>query len=706
MRKFSKFLTVVIVLSMTASLVACRNGNAESSTEQNTSENANKDTQAGGETQAEGATQAGGATQAEGTTQAEGATQAEGTTQADDTGTMDAGSDAPGQNAVLLTEYQQDNQNLTFSDTAWNYDAENDVYWQIQVGYCSMPAASEYETMGIYVPGSYMDGKENDDGTYTCTINAEKSVNGYTAGTAPIVFPINTAGYSAQKAPSAYSYEGLADYLKAGYIYVYAGMRGRNNGYDDAGNLSYSGGAPWGVTDLKAAIRYYRYNDDLLPGDTERIFTFGMSGGGAQSAVAGASGDSGLYNPYLMEIGAAMKDHDGNYISDAVCGSMCWCPITSLDYADEAYEWNLGQYASEGTRADGTWTAALSDDMSEKYAEYINQLGLKDENGNALTLEESETGIYTAGSYYNYLISVVETSLNNFLSDTTFPYTATAGFTRPDGGFAGGDSQTPSDGKGTDGPPEGFDGSNEKGELPEGITGKGVDGERPEKGTMPEMGADSSDNGGTTYETVQDYIASLNEEEVWVTYDQASNTAKITNMEAFVKHCKTASKDVGAFDDLNCSQAENMLFGNDEQDAMHFDSVIASLLEENQEKYAELSNWDTSYVESYNNALLSLDALGNSSSYRQNMYNPMYYLCDYYEGYATSKVAQNWRIHTGIEQGDTALTIETNLALALEQCEDVKSVEFETVWNQAHTTAERTGDSTTNFISWVDQCVK
>lgn len=223
---------------------------------------------------------------------------------------------------------------------------------------------------------------------------------------------------------------------------------------------------------------------------------------------------------------------------------------------------------------------------------------------------------------------------------------------------------------------------------------------------MPEMGADSSDNGGTTYETVQDYIASLNEEEVWVTYDQASNTAKITNMEAFVKHCKTASKDVGAFDDLNCSQAENMLFGNDEQDAMHFDSVIASLLEENQEKYAELSNWDTSYVESYNNALLSLDALGNSSSYRQNMYNPMYYLCDYYEGYATSKVAQNWRIHTGIEQGDTALTVETNLALALEQCEDVKSVEFETVWNQAHTTAERTGDSTTNFISWVDQCVK
>jgi len=223
---------------------------------------------------------------------------------------------------------------------------------------------------------------------------------------------------------------------------------------------------------------------------------------------------------------------------------------------------------------------------------------------------------------------------------------------------------------------------------------------------MPEMGAGSSENTGTTYETVEDYIASLNTEEEWVTYDKATNTAQITSMEAFVKQCKTASKDVGAFDDLNCSQAENMLFGNDEQDAMHFDSVMASLLKDNQEKYAELSNWDASYAASYSNGLSSEDALGNSSSYRQNMYNPMYYLSDYYEGYGTSKPAQNWRIHTGIEQGDTALTVETNLALALEQCQDVKSVEFETVWNQGHTTAERTGDSTTNFIAWVDECVK
>ncbi|MCB6367514.1 esterase, partial [Intestinibacillus massiliensis] len=162
-----------------------------------------------------------------------------------------------------------------------------------------------------------------------------------------------------------------------------------------------------GVTDLKAAVRYYRYNNDSLPGDTDRIFTFGHSGGGAQSALMGATGDSELYNEYLVSIGAAMFDEDGNSLSDAICGAMCWCPITSLDYADAAYEWNMGQYSTEGTRAENTWTSALSQDLAESYAAYINDLQLADEEGEILKLEKSADGIYTSGSYYNYLLSVV-----------------------------------------------------------------------------------------------------------------------------------------------------------------------------------------------------------------------------------------------------------------------------------------------------------
>jgi hypothetical protein len=183
-----------------------------------------------------------------------------------------------------------------------------------------------------------MTGKKNSDGTYTCTINASKTVGNYTAETAPIVFPVNTGGYAAQAAPTSYSYSGLSEYLDAGFIYVYAGCRGKSNGTD------YAGGAPWGVTDLKAAIRYIRYNSEELPGDSDSVFVFGMSGGGAQSALLGATGDSELYTPYLESIGAIMTDDNGNTISDSVTGTMAWCPITSLDYANEAYEWNMGQY--------------------------------------------------------------------------------------------------------------------------------------------------------------------------------------------------------------------------------------------------------------------------------------------------------------------------------------------------------------------------
>lgn len=612
----------------------------------------------------------------------------------------------------VLADYVQEDEKLTFDSGAWNYDEEHDVYYQIGVGYCSNPETVEYETMGIYVPGMYLVGEENGDGTYTCTLNSSGTVKGYTAATAPIVFPVNTAGYSAQEAPVSYQYESISEYLEAGFVYVYAGMRGRSNGYDENGELSYSGGAPWGVTDLKAAVRYYRYNSAWLPGNTDSIFTFGHSGGGAQSAVMGASGDSEMYYPYLTSIGAAMYDGDGKLISDAICGAMCWCPITSLDYADAAYEWNMGQYADTGTRAEGTYTSALSKDLAEAYASYINELGLQDGDGNVLTLTSSEDGIYAAGSYYDYMVSVVEQSLNNFLSDTEFPYTAGNSREMADGGFGGGGKP---DGERPDGIPSGEKPDGEKlGGKPDGEKPKteaagtekteteAADTENPETEAADTGENESGEDG--TYETPQEYIDSLNAKIVWVNYDEDTNTATITSLRDFVTYYKTASKDVGAFDDLNLGQAENMLFGNDESDTSHFDTVLTRLLAENQTEYAAYTDWNPSVLAAYQSDMENLDKLGNTLTYRQNMYNPMYYISSYYEGSGTSTPASYWRIRSGIEQGDTALTVETNLALALEACDNVTSVDFETVWEQGHTTAERIGDSTANFIAWVQEC--
>lgn len=43
---------------------------------------------------------------------------------------------------------------LTFNNTAWKYDSTNDVYHQIGVVYCATPETTDYESLGVYVPGA------------------------------------------------------------------------------------------------------------------------------------------------------------------------------------------------------------------------------------------------------------------------------------------------------------------------------------------------------------------------------------------------------------------------------------------------------------------------------------------------------------------------------------------------------------------------
>lgn len=532
---------------------------------------------------------------------------------------------------------------LAFDNAAWQYDEINDIYWQVGVVYVANPASLDYETLGIYVPGAYLEASANGDGTYTASVKPDAQVGQFTAATAPYVLPVNTPGFNASQAPTWLA-DGIASYTQAGMIYLQPGIRGRDNTTDSQGQ-EVVGGAPWGVTDLKAAIRYVRYNKDVLPGDTDKIVSFGHSGGGAQSAVLGASGDSTLYNPYLEALGAAMKDKEGNPISDAPYGTMTWSPITSLDYADAAYEWNLGQFADSNTRTEGAFTQALSQDLAKEYANYINQLGLKHE-GQVLTLAESSEGIYTQGSYATYLEGVVNQSLNNFLADTSFPYTS-------DGAGPGGTTES------------------------------------------------------VTYETAQAFIDSLNAETQWVTYDAAANRAKISSLADFAKYVKTASKSVPAFDALDRSLAENAVFGVADANELHFDQLVARLLKNNQAKYESLTDWNSQYVTDFESDLAKTDSLGKTIAERQDLYNPMFYLTSAYSGYQTSKPAPHWRIRSGLSQGDTALTVETNLALALENQANgaVKSVDFATVWGQGNTTAERTGHASANFIQWVQEIV-
>lgn len=561
---------------------------------------------------------------------------------------------------------------LHVDNAKWNYDETNDIYYQIGLVYCAKPQATEYESLAVYVPGAYMQGVKNPDGTYTCQINPKAKVGNYTAATAPVVMPVNTGGYAAQKAPSSYDGTGLSTYLSQGFVYVYAGCRGRSNGTNPDGT-AYDGGAPWGVTDLKAAVRYLRYNDGLIPGNKNRIFTFGHSGGGAQSALMGATGDSEMYMPYLSSIGALMKDRQGKPLSDAIDGAMCWCPITNLTQADLSYEWMMGQFSSEGTRAYGTWTRSLSRDMARAYADSLNRMGLRDEQGNVLTLTQSESGIYMAGPYYDYLKTTIETSLNNFLKDNQFPLTTGQNDFHVDGAFPGQGVQT--------GAPVGM--------LPGGPTG-------PVGGGKDEV---------HTYNSAKEYIDALNGDNPWITYDERTNTATISSVEAFVEHMKQATKSVGAFDDLQKAQAENLLFGNGQNDALHFDGNMTYFMEKRQNTYKNYRDYDDSIRQAYEGDMNNVDALHVDTLTRQLMYDPMTFILVPEGEKKPSTLAKHWRIHTGISQGDTALTTEVNLTLALKQRKDVEDVDFATVWEKKHTMAERTGSSTENFIQWVKDSV-
>ncbi|MCG7337757.1 esterase [Staphylococcus sp. ACRSN] len=570
---------------------------------------------------------------------------------------------------VKIKNYNQASSKLKIDNTKWKYDSKNKVYYQLNVSYVSKPQAKNVEKMGIYVPAAYFNGKKNSNGNYTVSINKTKKYKHYTAKTAPIVYPVNTPGYASQSAPKSYNYSSISKYMKSGFIYVQAGLRGRSmsmgNQQSEQKKSSYEIGAPWGVTDLKAAVRYYRFNSGNLPGNSTKVYTFGHSGGGAQSSIMGASGDSKLYYKYLKKIGAAMTDKDGKYISDKIDGAMAWCPITSLDQSDAAYEWNMGQFSNSGKRKNNTFTGQLSNDLAASYGKYLNKLNLKDGN-KKLALKQSKNGEYTSGSYTKYLKEEIEKSATEFLNNTKFSYkkqdSQQAGMTMPSG-------------------------NSDHNQQPPQMMGQ--------------------NNNTKTYKTMNDYLKALNTKGKWITYNKKTKKAHITSLEDFAKYYKKPTKDVPAFDDLNKSQAENEVFGTSGSNSkLHFDKAVTQLLKDKKSEYSKLSGWKSKYGKAYEDDLTKKDALGSSISIRQNMYNPMYYLSDAYSGYGKSNVANNWRIRTGIQQGDTSLNVETNLALALKQIVGKGNVDFKTVWDKQHTMAETSGDPETNFINWVKKVNK
>ena len=599
---------------------------------------------------------------------------------------------------------------LALDEGAWRYDEDNDVYYQLGLAYCKKPATKTYESLAVFVPGKYFSAEKNGD-TYRCTVDEKAVVGGYTPSTAPVLMPVNTGTLSPQTSPTAYSYDGLAPFMEAGCIYVYAGFRGRSAGYDTASgkNELYPGGSPWPVVDLKAAVRYLRYNAGSLPCDASRIFVFGFAAGGGVSAVLGSSGDSALYTPYLESIGAATHDAKGASISDAVFGSASWCPVTSFDEADAAYEWAMGQYASEDTRAEGTWTRQLSQDLAASYGEYVNEMDLRADDDSQLTLDVTDSDAYSMGSYADAVASVIDDSATWFVQNTPFPYAYTPQrLTEPS--FPGdpnlaatraseaAQTQVTTDAA-----------ASSSASTPD--TGATATGEAQAQQTSTvTTPADSALPSGLTqvqstiYDSAQSYFAALNEDYVWINYNRSRQSVSVSNLRSFSLHLRQAERPVSPYDLPDRSSRINQLFGIGEESTLHFDAVVAGLVKAKSDAYAALTGWDPSYETAWADDLEKKDSLDTDMATRVAMMNPLYWLSGHYEGYGQAGVAAHWRINEGLFDTDASPCTALNMALALRKYDGVKDVAYTPVWGQGHVLAERSGSAVSNLVQWVNAC--
>ena len=91
----------------------------------------------------------------------------------------------------------------------------------------------------------------------------------------PIFFRTYVGGYMESQAglPQADDASGRA--LAEGYVLVIPGSRGRGSTVKQGKKTIYTGRAPKGLLDLKAAVRYLRHFRNDFPGDKERIITDG-----------------------------------------------------------------------------------------------------------------------------------------------------------------------------------------------------------------------------------------------------------------------------------------------------------------------------------------------------------------------------------------------------------------------------------------------
>lgn len=552
---------------------------------------------------------------------------------------------------------------------AWTFDEENGCWCLEDVLYTDRAATPKFQRLSIFVPKPYM--KANG------VIDAEGDRNGWRAQTVPVIFENNSAGYMQMPhvwlgGPRCYAKQ----YLEKGYVYVSCGNRGHES-KDAQGKLC--GKAPMNLIDLKTAIRFLRHNRAWIPGDMEKIISFGWSAGGAMSTLLAVTGNNENYLPYLEENGAFMDE------SDAVYASQIYCPIIDLEHADLAYEWAFAADKENEPSPAGPagvmtpFEEALSKKLKDAYVDYFNRLKLVNpENGEILTMLPDGR----SGSGYDYLMKKLNESASVFLSKLE-KQQLQENYSLKDYILGNYTRMVPA--------PKGRGGEEDKPNPMQGHAGPDVALSNPaaRAGAEPPTLGDllSRPPKGVPFEGAEPPMAEAagKDKSDWLSWD--GERAVISDLDSYVLKHRGRMKTCPSFDILKMESAENKVFGSAEQPAMHFSSEIAKAIGELREDFPqEYEKYYGAYA-----AVQDDDALAR----RVYLINPLNFIGTEEK----SDMAKHCRIRVGASDADTAFSV--SMALALKLIEAGIPTDYQFVWDQPHCEADYPGE----VVDWIESIV-
>jgi len=475
---------------------------------------------------------------------------------------------------------------------------------------------------------------------------------------------ITSSNYSGADIVNGGSYVSNSDTDKKGAAlargFVYINMASRSRGavapagvYTDG---IYQGKAPAAIVDAKAAVRYLRLNDGLMPGNASRIVVNGTSGGGAQSTQLAATGDSTDYLPYLKAVGAAGIDVNGNSttLSDKVYAVVAYCPIQDLGSADLAYEWMFnvlntrslvsadqkaglivdasGNELVRASNPDPTGSASLMN----KFVAYQTSLGLKNDDGSALTADNMLAALQTE----------IQKAASNYVKSgkAIVAYNATGSAAA--NGVAGG------------------------------------------SGTLSYkndfINVDAS--GSVTFFNMSNYLKFV------------AKQARLKALPAFDQVGQTPALATSATSDT--TKAGTTVYGNYSGGESNLFGTAAQVY----------SNF-TEYAWNNNNGGDAVNAAQSDVGLKNTGYtwatNPQQaYLLNQYKlinalAYIgkTDGITPHWRIRVGARDRDTSFTVAYNISRALKADSKVKNVDYALFWDQGHAGNYDVQDA----FSWIDQ---